>query len=350
MKAKKGFAAAAGAIVAGLAVTVARGGHELPVYPSYYPHEIAIATLSPERAGALMADDKLQAYVGAAPRFPGGAPPATVQTIVSLGDVVMVRVDPKLDGAAACDAVAAWARAAAQARDIVVHPFPVTPFNGDYLDFADLADAAKTRLLEAAPEGAADTVAVTRVDVAARIAAAGTATNGWRGPPWLRTGWFQADLLLGDTLDAATRQRVAPLRARLERGDYADLVERLNLERAVVTALAGSCRARVVGYTVRREAIDTEYSAGIENVGYDAIAGLDAPLFVRTVKLKDFPWNGWLALGVPEAPRAAWNPVAGFTDGFGRLVWSALGDPAVLPAPDDAGWSFNRIADVRVAP
>ena len=25
-------------------LSVARGGHELPVYPSYYPHEIAIET------------------------------------------------------------------------------------------------------------------------------------------------------------------------------------------------------------------------------------------------------------------------------------------------------------------
>ena len=31
-------------------VTVARGGHELPIYPSFYPHEIEIKSLAPEAA------------------------------------------------------------------------------------------------------------------------------------------------------------------------------------------------------------------------------------------------------------------------------------------------------------
>ena len=115
-----------------------------------------------------------------------------------------------------------------------------------------------------------------------------------------------------------------------------------------IGALAGTCRIRVVGYTLKRERVSAEYSAGIENVGYDAIAGLQSPMFLRTVKLKDFPWNGWLALGVAGPAAAAWNPIAGFDDPFGRLLWSALGDPAVLAAPNDAGWVLNRIADVRL--
>ena len=34
---------------------VARSGHEPPVYPSYYPHEIDIAMVAPERAAELLA-------------------------------------------------------------------------------------------------------------------------------------------------------------------------------------------------------------------------------------------------------------------------------------------------------
>ena len=84
---------------------------------------------------------------------------------------------------------------------------------------------------------------------------------------------------------------------------------------------------------MKREYFNAEFSAGIENIGYDSLAGLNAGIFLRTVKLKDFPWNGWLALGIDARPAAAWNPIAGFTDPFGRLMWSALGDPALLPAP-----------------
>jgi len=52
----------------------ARSGHELPVYPSYYPHEIEIATVTPERAAPLLLDGKIHAYVGSAPHF-AAAPP-----------------------------------------------------------------------------------------------------------------------------------------------------------------------------------------------------------------------------------------------------------------------------------
>ncbi len=60
-------------------------------------------------------------------------------------------------------------------------------------------------------------------------------------------------------------------------------------------------------------------------------SGFNSPIFLRTVKLKDFPWNGWLALGIDARPAAAWNPIGGFTDPFGRLMWFALGDPAADP-------------------
>ena len=40
------------AAMTSIAITVARSGHELPVYPSYYPHEIEITTVASERAAS----------------------------------------------------------------------------------------------------------------------------------------------------------------------------------------------------------------------------------------------------------------------------------------------------------
>ena len=77
-----------------------------------------------------------------------------------------------------------------------------------------------------------------------------------------------------------------------------------------------------------------------------SIAGLHSPIFIRTVKLKDFPWNGWLTLGTGAAPAAAWNPIGGLTDPFGRLLGFTAGDPALLPSPYETGWMLNRIADL----
>ncbi|MGH2360195.1 MAG: hypothetical protein ACRDGM_06595 [bacterium] len=380
----KGLAALVVLIVAALAVAVARSGHEFPVYPSFYPHEIRIDAMTPERAGDLLLEGKIQAYVGAEPRFTK-ALPDSIHAIESLGSFVVVRVNPTSplakDTASACRVARAVVRDIGGRRGLLIfHPYPITPFQGDYLYHVDQADAAKARFSESAgavtapaprdlrvhatselarslihthwyTQGPTWDAMVEDVSAADLIASATQTTNGWLGPPWARAGWFLAALLLADSVDdPSTRERVQVDLHRLETGAYDGAVERINLERDLVAGLAAGCRSVVAGYTVKREYVSTEYSAGIENIGFDALEGINSPIFIRTVKLKDFPWNGWLSLGIDAPPAAAWNPIAGFTDRFGRLMWSALGDPALLPAPNDAGWMLNRISDVRPTP
>jgi len=356
-------------------LSVARGGHELPVYPSYYPHEIAIETMPPARAADLLRDAKLHAYLGAEPPF-ADAPPPSVRTVESLGSFVIVRVNPDRmvqDERSACAVVDAVLRDMAGRGGFVFHPYPVTPWHGDYLYHVDQAEAEKTRLLglpAASPplylmvraggmaanlvrpewrtEGSDWDAAVEEVAAAELVFASMTSVNGWLGPPWVKNGWFHAERILGDALDdAEAKRRTEAIAQRLETGDYRDTVESMNLERELVAALMGGCRKRVAGYTVKQQYFSAEFTNGIENIGFDAIQGLNSPMFIRTVKLKDFPWNGWLTLGIDAPPDAAWNPIAGFTDEFGRLLWSAIGDPALMSAPYDTGWVLNRVADVR---
>ena len=333
---------------------MAWAGHELPIYPSYYPHEIDIRTVAPEQALDLIEQNQIQAYVGAAPTL--AAVPDSVGVAESLGSYIVVSVDPGSVRDPCTATAAALDELVRHRGDFVFHPYPVTPFHGDYLYHADLAAAAKElwisrmRMTPRSQTRQGD-VAVAAVDAGVLGARAMTAVNGWIGPPWLRKGWFQADLLLGDALiDPQAKTRSAADFARLTTGDYEDAAERINLERDIVELLSGSCLKTVAGYTVRRNYFNNDYSAGIENVAYDAISGFASPMFLRTAKLKDFPWNGWLGLGTDARPTAAWNPVAGFSDDFGRLVWSALGDPAILPAPDDSGWTANRISNVAATP
>src|SRR5258707_4597514 len=88
-------------------IGLARGGHEVPVYPSYYPHEIRLETMPPERAAGLLGDAKLHAYLGPEPRFPGAVPQA-VRAVESLGNFIVVRINPgysTADGRASCDIV-----------------------------------------------------------------------------------------------------------------------------------------------------------------------------------------------------------------------------------------------------
>jgi hypothetical protein len=363
----------------GLIATMARGGHELPVYPSYYPHEIAIETVLPERAAGPLRESKVHAYVGREPRFSGDVL-ASVRAVESLGSIVIVELNPASpsdkDAASACALVETVVRDMAVRNGFVFHPYPVTPFHGDYLFHADLAAAATARLLPTPAEAAAPPntsprikavgalanlvrpewvapgaewdVALAEVDAADLVASATTSVNGWLGPPWVKTGWFHAELLLADSVtDAQTRRRADAALERLEANEQRDMVERINLQRELVAALTGNCRKFVAGYTVKRQYFSAEFTEGIENIGFDSITGLNSPIFIRTVKLKNFPWNGWLTLGIDKTPHAAWNPISGFTDPFGQLLWSAVGDPALLQSPYDSGWMLNRVSDVQ---
>jgi hypothetical protein len=367
------------ALAATLAIaTVARGGHELPMYPSYYPHEIAIETIPPERAAPLLLENKIQAYLGPQPRFSGDVP-VSIRAAESLGSFVIVLRNPAApaptDAASACAAVETVVGDIAGKQGFVFHPYPITPFHGDYLYYADLAEAAKARVLRAhartsaAPanlrikadgalqhlirpewiaQGPEWDVAVEEVGAADLVASSITSVNGWLGPPWVKAGWFHAERILADAIeDGDARARTDAMVRRLEAGNYRNVVERINLQRDLVTTLTNSCRKLVVGYTVKRQYFSVEFNDGIENIGFDSIEGLNSPMFIRTVKLKNFPWNGWLVLGIDKAPNAAWNPIAGFSDGFGRLLWSAVGDPALVPAPYDSGWMLNRLSDVQ---
>ena len=333
-------------LVAALTVVpLARAGHELPIYPSFYPHEIRVETIEPAEAPHLLADARIHAYVGD-PRI-ASAPPDTLSAVESLGVFVLVTVEPASSGDV-CAAARAAAHRLAERRDgFVLHPYPVTPFHADYLQQADLAEAAKIRVLEATAAPPETAVAVSQVDAAGLLAADLVSLNGWLGPPWIKSGWWQAWRLLGPALGADDKERASEIVRSLQTGDYDGLEERLTLERGLVTLLTQNCRRMVAGYTLKKEYFNVEYSSGIENVGFDSLAGLGAPVFLRTVKLKDFPWNGWLRLGIATSPKAAWNPIAGFDDPAGRLIWSALGDPAAFPEPYGDGWVLNRIADVR---
>lgn len=358
--------------------TPARAGHEPPIYPSYYPQEIRIEAMTPEAAASRMRESKVHAYVGAPPAF-AEPEPKTVRHVDSLGSYVVARVNPDSprakDGGADCAAITAVVAAlAGDAHGFVFHPYPVTPFHADYLHHADRTEAIRERVANDARNVAGLSVVVRGsladkltpglwpgialatvpdviiedISVASLLAPHRTVFNGWLGPPWLKEGWFHAYLLLAPALgNGLARDQAETLIRRLIAGAGLGAVERINTERDLVGTLAAGCRTVVTGYTVKQEYYSAEYSEGIENVAHDSHDGLNAPIFLRTVKLKDFPWNGWLRLGVSAPPAAAWNPIGGFDDDTGRLIWSAIGDPAMIPEPYGAGWIFNRIGDVN---
>jgi hypothetical protein len=351
---------------------VGEAGHEMPFYPSYYPQEITLETVAPGAAAARFADNTLHGYVGGDP-FAGKAGPAGVKAVESLGSWVVVTFNPASKALSTPEARCAAGRRivaglASDAPGFRLHPYPVTPFHSDYLHQADLAERAvaavrarpaaaepalrlraRGRRAEAlvgprrGPAGGAWDAVVEEVVAADLLAAHGTAVNGWIGPPWIKEGWFHAWALLAPSIaEAGARRRVDDALGLVTTGSER-LEDRIARERELVATLGSGCERVVAGYTVRREWLNDDYSAGVENVAADAQAGLDSPMFVRTVKLKDFPWNGWLTLGLPERPAAAWNPVGGFTDAAGQLIWTAVGDPALFPEPFNNGWTDNRV-------
>jgi hypothetical protein len=354
----------------------ALAGHSLGHYPSYYPDEIRIDLLDPAAAGRSLGDGTLHAYVGAAPAFAGPVP-GHVGPVTSLGSFLVLAFNGAAPAFASAESRCAAARGILaalreeQAAGFAFHPYPVTPYHADYLHHLDRIEDARSGLIggdigvppslkvrakgpvaEALVRGrwalgAQDAdVSLTQVSVAELIADAGALLNDGLGPPWVKEGWFQAHRLLTSPSAVGpppTLDEIDQDYARLMRGEAYDLAERVNLERRLVAALTRGCERLVVGYTVRQEYANGTFADGVENIAFDSQSGLNAPVFLRTVKLKSYPWNGSLHLGVPARAEAAWNPVAGFTDATGRLIWSAVADPAMIPFPFNASWIPNRI-------
>lgn len=344
-------------------------GHEVTHIPSYYPQEITIEGADPATAATELTKNTMQAYLGSPPRFVGPVP-KNVKAVESLDSFLVLSFNPASEVSRQSDRRCAVARGIVAAlqgspsADVVLTPYPVTPFHPDYLQHLDRIEQVKAMVLSqeaikrvlkfrAHGEHAQDLVRSrwpldrehwdVSLDEVPAIRLMSPQLDGWLGPPWMKQGWFQAYRLLAATVsDAADKVAAGTVYHRLAQGEYQDLTEQFTLERRLLASLTHGCDRVVVGYTVRREYYNDEYS-GVENVGVDSQLGLNSPIFIRTAKLKDFPWNGWLRLGMKEGPRAAWNPLGGFTDPAGRLIWSTLGDPALLPLPYNGSWIPNRI-------
>ncbi len=353
-------------------------GHELPFYPSYYPQEIRIETVAPAAAGPLLAKSALHAYVGRDP-FAGRKAPANISTSESLASYVVVTFNPASSALASrqsrCESAARIVKAFPSAPGAYVfHPYAVTPFHADYLQHFDLARSrkkefqdraqgstsglkirAKRGLAEklvgaAAKDSGGWDAMVEEVELDALLSSQGIGLDGGLGPPWLKAGWFHAYLLQSGAIAAGpAKWTVEDLYRRLVAGGVASLADEMEIERKLVSSLGSGCERVVAGYTVRRERFSSEFSEGVENIAHDSQSGFNSSIFVRTVKLKDFPWNGWLRLGIATKPAAAWNPIGGFSDPAGRLLWAALGDPAMFPAPHSATWVANRVTPIAVA-
>jgi hypothetical protein len=359
-----------------LCSTAAYPGHELPYYPSYYPQEIRLESVEPSSAGPLLQKSAIHAYIGSDP-FPSGTLPSGIGAATSLGSYLVLSFNPASeslpDPERRCTAASQLLHALeATQGDARVHPYPVTPYHMDYLHHFDAVESARqmhrdrtakasdigTGGMKVRAQGAlAETVmppswratdstweaVLEEIDLGSLVAEDITSTNGWHGPLWLKEGWYHAHRLLAPHLsDDTAKPTIKAIYQRLTNGHYRGPEERLNLERQLVSLLTQGCERVVVGYTVKHEYYSADFSAGIENIAYDAQAGFNSPIFVRTAKLKDFPWNGWLKLGMQARPAAAWNPIGGFTDAAGRLIWSAIGDPALLLAPHNSTWMANR--------
>ena len=161
MKARRAIILAAAAL---LVAPVARSGHELPVYPSYYPARDRDRALAPQRASDLMRAGKLHAYVGGAAgvrrraRQTPSAPWSRWAPSSSSGST-RIRRSPGMRRRPAPrrePSCATWRREPV-AGGFIVHPYPVTPFHGDYLHHADLARGCASRDIaggaDASPSG-----------------------------------------------------------------------------------------------------------------------------------------------------------------------------------------------------
>lgn len=185
----KSFCTFGALLIAAALVTMARGGHEVPIYPSFYPHEIAIRALAREQAADALLKADIHAYIGPPPRFAGPLP-ESIRTVESLGSFVVVRVNPDSplakDEPSACGVANSVIRALnSKPGDFIFHSYPVTPFHGDYLHHVDLAEAAMARFSDAAGD-LSPAVGELKIKASGRLVQNHpdwSARNGCRRPP-----------------------------------------------------------------------------------------------------------------------------------------------------------------------
>lgn len=326
-----------------------RSGHEAGIYPSYYPQEIKIEVVAPDGAPPLMSKGVLHAYVGRS--LATSSADRNIGVAESFGGYVVAETDYSgiEEPGRAC--MPLETSSIVMPDDSVWHPYPVTRFHADYRHHFDIASRLAVKPATAPKEGENPAVKIRHVSIADLLQDERRNLNGSSDPPWIRAGWYHAyRLLAGALTDPAQRHRVDDIVGKLRNEFQLSLTERIQLERDLVRLLTSQCRIAVLGYRVLREPYVTEYYAGVENVAQDSIAGLNSEIFIRTVKLKDFPWNGWLTIGVESPAASAWNPVAGFSDPTGRLMWHALSDAAYMALPQGGGWMGNRISGAETTP
>jgi hypothetical protein len=315
-----------------LAAARGNAGHELSFYPSFYPEEIRLSVLEPPVAAKRLQKRTLHAYIGRDP-FAGAATPAHVAHASSFGSYIVLTFASTgrfRDAATRCAAAGRVARGlAAVPGEAIVHPYPVTPYHSDYLQHFDRIQAAWP---PRGPEAAGPTPRLRAKGwLAATVRAAGLTVverdadavveaislPRVLGPgsarldgvtPSSREGWVHAyRLLAGSVTDPSARRELEGSLTSGAAGEADRAVARANRARRLITLLTRGCERLTLGYTVARQALNEEYSDGVENVAYDAQAGLGSAIFFRTVKLKDFPWNGVLRVGVERTSTGAWN-------------------------------------------
>lgn len=91
-----------------------------------------------------------------------------------------------------------------------------------------------------------------------------------------------------------------------------------------------------------------DFDQGIENMVRSPLTGPLTDVFYRTVKLRLFPWNGWLLVGLNTDKQTYYNPILGFDDAWGKHLWMAMSDSAVVFQPYNTSVEPNRVVWVSV--
>ena len=244
-------------VCAVLGLASVRAGHEINYYPSFYPQEIRIEPLDPERAATefVSKTDPLHVYIGAAPRF-AGEPPKHVRSVESLRSFVTVSVNAqRLSREQRCGAIANAAHTFVPRPDVVPHRYPVTPYHADYLAHVDRATGSVRTEPAVGQTDALDT-RFEEVPVADVLRRAGIGFDMWPAPPFAKEGWFQAyHLLRGAMTDEGGRKRADDLYQRLTHDEFTDKADQLRLERDLIDALTANCEMAVIGYRLRRRVL-----------------------------------------------------------------------------------------------
>lgn len=378
-----------------LLVNVVYGGHELILYPSFYPHELRFFRVeNAEDASQLIAQTSTTGTVKGLHLYLAPLKPAAkrlnntkinfIQEVDRLYYLVINLDKRPWNNSAVADLLMNSISRDSVAAKLNGQPvyLPILSYQGDYIYVADISeslrmksfsiDSSELRKLkitaiklsvQEVEEEAVEAVA-SELGKLGNVSVVKDGADDWdfklssislnnffqKNTVWANGIYFDLDAYQGYSLAAAIYRQSVNMSSepqsiynKILYGRYSNEFEKMLLVRQLVRWGIKHGGIIPLFITYRHYMFNDDWDEGIYNMAVNPLTGISTDVFYRTVKLKLFPWNGWLLIGHNDTEDCSYNPFMFEKTLYCRAILMLVSDSAFIHQPYNGSWEVNRV-------